>query len=60
MRLTVVLCDAAQTVDGKLYILGGGWTHVAQPQPQPLSLALAVVVAVPWGDANRRHPVSAR
>jgi hypothetical protein len=56
MRLTVVLCDAAQTVDGKVYILGGGWTHVVASQP--LSLALAVVVAVPWGDANRRHPVS--
>jgi hypothetical protein len=56
MRITLVLCDAAQTVEGKLYILGGGWTHVlASPQ---LSLALAVVVAVPCEDANRRHPVS--
>jgi hypothetical protein len=39
-----------------LRMVGGGWTHVVAPQP--LSMALAVVVAVPWGDANRRHPVS--
>jgi hypothetical protein len=56
MRLSVVLCDAAQVADGKLYILGGGWTHAVITEP--LSIALAVVVAVPWGDANRRHPVS--
>jgi hypothetical protein len=56
MRLSVVLCDAAQAADGKLYILGGGWTHAAATEP--LSMALAIVAAVPWGDANRRHPVS--
>ncbi len=55
MRLSVVLCDSAQAVDGKLYMLGGGWTHVLAAGP--LTVALAVVIAVPWGDANRRHRV---
>jgi hypothetical protein len=56
MRFSVVLCDAAQVADGKLYILGGGWTHAVVSEP--LSVALAVVAVVPWGDANRRHAVS--
>jgi hypothetical protein len=56
MRLSVVLCDAAQVADGKLYILGGGWTHAVINEP--VSMALAVVAVVPWGDANRRHAVS--
>jgi hypothetical protein len=53
MRLSVVLCDAAQAAEGKLYVLGGGWTHAVGGQP--MSCALAVVAAVPWGDANRQH-----
>jgi len=56
MRLTVVLCDSARVAEGKLYVLGGGWTHVVAQSP--LELALAVVIAVPWGDANRRHPLT--
>jgi hypothetical protein len=55
MRLTVILCDSARVAEGKLYILGGGWTHVVADQP--IEMSLGVVIAVPWGDANRRHPL---
>jgi hypothetical protein len=55
MRLTVILSDAAQTVDGKLYVLGGGWTQASGATP--LHVALGIVAAVPWEDANRQHPV---
>lgn len=49
----MLLCDAAQTVDGKLFILGGGWT-VSTPQPgQPVTMAVAIVVRVPWDRTNR-------
>jgi hypothetical protein len=29
MEATMLLCDRAQVVDGKLYILGGGWGTIA-------------------------------
>lgn len=52
MKVTLLLADAAQAVDGKLYILGGGWS-VTGPQPSPS--ALAIKIEVPWSETNRRH-----
>jgi hypothetical protein len=49
-----MLCDAAEAVNGKLYILGGGWS-VTGPAPAPS--ALAIKVDVPWTEANRKIPV---
>jgi hypothetical protein len=34
VKVTMLLADAAQAVDGKLYILGGGWT-ITGPDPIP-------------------------
>jgi hypothetical protein len=39
-------------VQGKLYILGGGWS-ITGPQPQPS--AIAIKIDVPWSEANRKH-----
>jgi len=50
--VTMLLCDAAQQVGGKLYILGGGWSLIFAPGP--ISCALAIKLAVPWDEANRR------
>jgi hypothetical protein len=51
----MLLCDSAQSVGGKLYILGGGWSHVsAGAFPGGLMMALAIKVAVPWDRANER------
>jgi hypothetical protein len=52
MKVTMLLADAAQTVDGKLYILGGGWS-ITGPLPAPSAVALKV--EVPWDQANQRH-----
>jgi hypothetical protein len=52
MRATLLLADSAQAVDGKLYILGGGWS-VTGPQPAPTAIALKI--DVPWDRANTRH-----
>ena len=52
MNLTVLLCDAAQEVNGKLYILGGGWSVTG---PGPFQSALAMKIEVPWDQANRSH-----
>lgn len=48
-----MLADAAQVADGKLYILGGGWSVVTAPLVAPH--ALAIKVEVPWSAANQRH-----
>jgi len=55
MRATVLLCDAAQMVGGKLYVLGGGWSRVLALAP--LNMALAVYLKVPWHEANRAMPL---
>jgi hypothetical protein len=52
MKATVMLCDAAQAVDGKLYILGGGWTIIG---PEPSPFAIAVIIEVPWDQSNQKH-----
>lgn len=49
----MMLADSAQAVDGKLYILGGGWNITG---PEPLPSALAIHVDVSWDLANMRHP----
>jgi hypothetical protein len=54
MRVRLLLCDAAQAVNGKLYILGAGWNLTG---PQPIPSALAIQIDVPWDQANRRHKI---
>jgi len=58
MDVTMLLCDAAQEVGGKLYILGGGWSYFLTPG-LPVNGALAIKVSVPWDRANYRHKVRA-
>jgi uncharacterized protein DUF6941 len=53
IRATMMLCDAAQAVDGKLYILGGGWNTIG-PDPSPTAIALYVEIS--WDMTNMKHP----
>jgi hypothetical protein len=55
-RVTVLLCDAAQVSEGKLYVLGGGWTLCG---PGVFHHALAVKLEVPWNAANMPHVLEA-
>lgn len=58
----VMLCDSAQTSqEGKLYVLGGGWSQITRMVP-PLGIdapppatqfAIAASFLVDWNDANR-------
>lgn len=48
----MMLADSAQAVEGKLYILGGGWSITG---PDPIPSAIAVKIEVPWDEANRKH-----
>lgn len=47
-----MLCDAAQVADGKLFILGGGWS-VTGPDPTPS--AIAIKIEVGWNEATSAH-----
>jgi hypothetical protein len=55
----MLLCDAAQSVGGKLFILGAGWSQIRVPE-QPVNMALAIKISVPWDQANNPHTVTAR
>ncbi len=48
----MMLCDAAQVADGKLYILGGGWS-ITGPDPAPS--AIAIKIEVDWNEADAEH-----
>ena len=52
MKVTMLLADAAQAVNGKLYILGGGWSMIG---PKPTPSAIAIKIEVPWHEANTPH-----
>jgi hypothetical protein len=52
MKVTMLLADAVQAADGKLFVLGGGWS-VCGPAPTPM--ALAIKIEVPWDSTNQRH-----
>jgi hypothetical protein len=57
VKTTVLLCDNAQEVGGKLYILGGGWSIY---HGSPVTMALAVKISVPWDAANIPHEFTAQ
>ena len=48
----MLLCDAAQVADGKLYILGGGWSMTG---PDPVPSAVALKIDVEWHEAGVAH-----
>lgn len=50
MKVTLLLCDYAQVADGKLTIVGAGWTHTSPVTTH----AVGVIVDVPWDLANVR------
>jgi hypothetical protein len=52
VKVTMLLADFAQVADGKLIVVGGGWS-LTGPDPTPFGIAL--LLHVPWDQANRRH-----
>jgi hypothetical protein len=50
MKVTMLLADSAQEINGKLYILGGGWSTTTGGSPS----AIAIKIDVPWDRSN--HP----
>jgi hypothetical protein len=54
MKLTLLLADWAEVVNGKLYVMGGGWTETG---PAPAPSALAAIIEVDWDETNIEHIV---
>lgn len=56
-----LIADYAEIVQGKLYLMGGGWdtTHASQV-PATVRLAVAVGVRLDWGDTDHQFPVVIR
>ena len=52
VKVTMMLCDAAQVSDGKLYVLGGGWSMTG---PDPVPSAIALKIDVGWHEAESAH-----
>ncbi len=54
IRANLLLCDAAQVVGGKLYILGGGWNMVGVQAGNGVSFFVAIDLIIPWELTNRQ------
>ncbi len=48
----MLLADYAVVSDGKLTIVGGGWS---QTGPEPASFGIALLIQVPWDQSNTLH-----
>jgi hypothetical protein len=52
VKVTMLLADYAQAAEGKLNVIGGGWS-ITGPQPAPF--AIAMLIQVPWDRTNMEH-----
>jgi hypothetical protein len=55
MKATALLADYAVVADGKLTVVGGGWS---QTGPDPAPFGIALLIQVPWDQANTVHSFS--
>lgn len=52
----LLLTDQSEELNGKVYVLGGGWNVLRFPAlPQRWTFRIALGVDVPWDETNRRH-----
>ena len=51
----MLLADFAQVSDGKLTVVGGGWSLTG---PEAVPFGIAILIRVPWDQANQRHVMS--
>jgi hypothetical protein len=54
VKVTMMLADYAQAAEGKLNVIGGGWSLTG---PNPTPSALAILIEVPWDRTNEPHKV---
>ncbi len=52
----LILADRAEGINGKLYLMGGGWQELyVSDFDHPAPVSLAVGVLVPWNATNQDH-----
>ncbi len=55
----LILADASEAINGKVYALGAGWNELRLPSlPQEYGFGIALAVDVPWSETNRRHSLA--
>ena len=52
VNVTMLLADSAQVAEGKLYILGGGWS-LTGPDPSPS--AVVIKLEIDWHETGVEH-----
>lgn len=52
MNITLIVGDVARVAEGKLDVLGAGWTLCG---PGPVNLGVGVLVEVPWAELGESH-----
>jgi len=56
---SLMLADAAQAANGKLFILGGGWSVYKAPNfPMPIQMALAFMVSFSSTEIGIKYPIN--
>jgi hypothetical protein len=55
VKATLLLADYAVVSDGKLTIVGGGWS---QTGPEPAPFGIGLLIQVPWDQSNTPHSFS--
>jgi hypothetical protein len=55
----LILADSAQIVEGKLYLLGGGWDALTVTSGFPVSrrCGIAAAYSIPWSETGRLKKV---
>jgi len=52
----LLLTDHSEAVNGKLYLVGGGWNVLRFPElPHDWGFNIALGIDVAWDETNRRH-----
>lgn len=52
----LILADRAEAINGKLYMMGGGWDGVGVANiDEPIAFSIALAVMVPWHATNQDH-----
>lgn len=55
----IILADHAEVLNGKLYVMGGGWETLTANRPLPFEqpCAIAMAISVPWNETNQQHQI---
>jgi hypothetical protein len=57
----LILADAVEAMNGKLYMMGGGWSTIfVRELTRPVQVSFACGVVVPWNVADDDHTLEIR